>query len=42
MGDALVSVPGMVVGLLMAGLFGIPGWLMAFLGKRTLFNKGEG
>jgi len=40
--DVLVALPGMAVALLMAALFGVPGVLMAFLKKRTLFNKADG
>ena len=40
--DVLVSLPGMAVTLFMAGLFGIPGTLMALLKKRTLCNKADG
>ncbi len=40
--DILSALPGMVVTLLMAALFGVPGLLMAFLRTKTACNKESG
>lgn len=40
--DVLYAIPGMVVTLFLAALFGVPGVLMAFLKKKTLCNKDYG
>ncbi len=40
--EVLISIPGILISLFMAGLFGIPGCLMAFLKKKTVVYKAEG
>ncbi len=40
--DSLAALPGVLVTLVIAGLFGAPGAYMALRTRRTVYNKGDG